>query len=201
SQIDQDCAPELSDGPGPDLVINANLIQANMAESGSGGGIRLQQVNGTEVSFFPSQPTMWNSVFITNNMIVNNVVGWDGGGISLEDAPNVSIVNNTIASNDSLASSGVLTQSIGTPNASAPAGSCVNGGGTTSCNQSARVTSTPNSTLLATADAGLTLICPPWYAGTACQNFSNPAFFNNLVYQNRSFDIGVCGFGTGTLNQ
>ena len=31
---------------------------------------------------------------------------------------------NTIASNDTLASSGVLTQSIGTPEASAPAGAC-----------------------------------------------------------------------------
>jgi len=363
--IDADCPPGLSDGIGHSLTINANLIQGNMAESGAGGGIRLQQVNGTDVSTFPgnnpitaadeghtvrintpasailpsvgdsvtiaglsvagyngtftvirvgvrrffylvptlglapvnpppnpvgtytdtttvgatAQPissafetgpgvititssltptigdsvtitgvtpagynitctvtdvpaagtftcndpnnqlaagtggtvldhapnqavaVLWNSVNITNNIIANNVAGWDGAGISLQDALNVKIVNNTIAHNDSLASSGVLTQSIGTPNASAPAGSCVNSGGTTSCNQSAGVTSTRNSTLLTTADAGLTLICPPWYAGTACQNFSNPAFFNNLVYQNRSFDIGVGGFGTGTLNQ
>ncbi len=54
TQLDADCPPGLSDGTGPDLVINANLIQANTAESGSGGGIRLQQVNGTDVSTFPN---------------------------------------------------------------------------------------------------------------------------------------------------
>src|SRR2546429_6782745 len=47
---DADCPPGLSDGTGPGLVINANLIQGNSADSGSGGGIRLQQVNGTEVA-------------------------------------------------------------------------------------------------------------------------------------------------------
>src|SRR5256884_1032100 len=49
---DADCPPGLSDGTGPGLVINANLIQGNSADSGSGGGIRLQQVNGTEVATF-----------------------------------------------------------------------------------------------------------------------------------------------------
>ena len=129
---DADCPPGLSDGTGPNLVINANLIQANSADSGAGGGIRLNQVNGTDVSTFPNgcvtvgaatlNPcskggvpayTYWNSVSITNNIINNNIAGWDGAGISLQDSLNVSIVNNTIAHNDSLASSGVLTQSIG----------------------------------------------------------------------------------------
>jgi hypothetical protein len=295
TQIDADCPPGLSDGIGHNLIINANLIQANMAESGSGGGIRLQQVNGTDVSTFPGvyaitaadqghtvtittagtlpavgdsvtiagvtvagyngiftvnhvgigfftylapttglaigasgtytdttaagtaqtiasavevapttvtilstlSPTagdqvvisgltpagydgtytvtsvpagsgsftytdattgltagtvtgatvidsnqssmqLWNSVFITNNMIANNLAGWDGAGISLQDALNVAIINNTIVSNDTLASSGVLTQSLGTPDASAPPGSCLQAGGnTTSCPQSA----------------------------------------------------------------
>ncbi len=43
-----------SDGTGPGLVINANLIMGNAAESGSGGGIRFQDVNGTEVVSFPT---------------------------------------------------------------------------------------------------------------------------------------------------
>ena len=60
---DADCPPGLSDGTGPGLVINANLIQANAADSGAGGGIRLQQVNGTDVSTFPKTPLLWNSVF------------------------------------------------------------------------------------------------------------------------------------------
>jgi hypothetical protein len=45
-------------------------------------------------------------------MIVNNVAGWDGAGISLEDALAVRIINNTIASNDTTASSGVLVNTL-----------------------------------------------------------------------------------------
>jgi hypothetical protein len=226
TQIDADCPPGLSDGTGPGLVINANLIQGNTAESGSGGGIRMQQVNGTDISTFPNgcavpgagaltpgllgtcllgKPayTSWNSVALTNNIIVNNVAGWDGAGISLEDSLSVSIINNTVASNDSLASSGVLTQSIGTPESSAPAGNCVQTGptGTTtaSCAQSAGVTSTQNSPVMTTSLTGLTITCPPGQSN--CAGFSNPLFQNNLIWQNRSFQIGISAAGTGNLNQ
>jgi hypothetical protein len=199
SQIDADCPPGLSDGVGQGITINGNLIQGNMAESGSGGGIRLQQVNGTEVSAFPKHPERWNSVSITNNIIVNNVAGWDGAGISLQDSLNVQIINNTIASNDSLASSGVLTQSIGTPAASAPAGNCVQAGLTTSCPQSAGVTSTQNSPLLLTSLTGLTLKCPNGVDN--CKGFSNPLLLNNVIWQNRSFYIGVGNLGQGNQNQ
>src|SRR3979411_842133 len=44
---DADCPPGLPDGTGPNLTINANLLLGNAAESGSGGGLRLQSVNGT----------------------------------------------------------------------------------------------------------------------------------------------------------
>ena len=58
-QNDQDCVAPLgtvgpSDGAGPGLVINANLIMGNAAESGSGGGLRLQHVNGSDVISFPN---------------------------------------------------------------------------------------------------------------------------------------------------
>src|SRR5215469_10898779 len=209
---DTDCPPGLSDGIGHNLLINANLIQANAADSGSGGGIRLQQVNGTEVSTFPTQPKLWNNVLITNNIIVNNVAGWDGAGISLQDSLNVTIINNTIASNDSLASSGVLTQSIGTPMSSSPPGSgssssgaCALPGGTApgtteaSCPQSAGITSTLHSPVLSSSLTGLTLTCP---AGTTnCAAFSNPVLRNNVIYKNRSFIIGVGNLGQGNLNQ
>jgi len=36
-------------------------------------------------------------------MIVNNVAGWSGAGISLQDTANGSIILNTIANNDSTA--------------------------------------------------------------------------------------------------
>jgi len=224
--LDADCPPGLSDGTGPNLVINANLIQANAADSGAGGGIRLNQVNGTDLSTFPNgcvlsgagalvpctgrNPTpasnYWNSVSITNNIINNNVAGWDGAGISLQDSLNVSIVNNTIAHNDSLASSGVLTQSIGTPQASAPAGSCVQTGptgtNTASCPQVAGVSSTLNSALVSSSLTGIKLTCPTGQSSTtACQTYSNPMLANNIIWQNRSFQIGISGAGTGNQNQ
>ncbi len=224
--IDQDCPPGLSDGTGPNLVINANLIQANSADSGAGGGIRLNQVNGTDVSTFPTgcvrfgagalitcpgsggtpASTYWNSVSITNNIINNNIAGWDGAGISLQDSLNVSIVNNTIAHNDSLASSGVLTQSIGTPQASAPAGNCVQtgptGASTASCPQVAGVASTQNSSLISSSITGLTITCPTGQSSTTgCRTESNPILGNNIIWQNRSFQIGISGAGSGTLNQ
>ncbi len=199
---DADCPPGLSDGTGHGLVINANLIQGNSADSGSGGGIRLQQVNGTEVSTFNTKPSLWNSVSITNNLITNNVAGWDGGGISLQDSLNVSIINNTISNNDSLATSGVLTQSIGTPLSSAPAGNCVQSGPTgpttASCPQSAGVTSMQNSSLLTTTFA-VPITCPTGQPN--CTGFSNPLLKNNLIWQNRSFYIGITGPGAGTINQ
>jgi hypothetical protein len=195
---DADCPPGLSDGTGPGLVINANLIQGNSADSGSGGGIRLQSVNGTDVSTFASQPQYWHDVTITNNMIVNNMAGWDGAGISLQDALNVNIVNNTIMHNDTLASSGVLTYSIGTPMASAPAGECHNAAGTASCPQSAGVTSMPNSSLLTTSFV-VPITCPAGHPN--CKGFSNPILFGDIISQNRSFYIGVGTPGAGTLNQ
>ena len=200
---DVDCPPGLSDGTGPGLVINANLIQGNSADSGSGGGIRLQQVNGTEVATFAKLPKYWHDVTITNNIIINNMAGWDGAGISLQDALNVNIVNNTIAHNDSLASSGVLATSIGAPLASAPAGNCVQTGPsgplTASCPQSAGVTSTQNSALLTTTFTGLTLTCPAGHPN--CQGFSNPLLFGDIFWQNRSFFIGIGNLGNGALNQ
>jgi hypothetical protein len=199
---DADCPPGLSDGTGPGLVINANLIQGNSADSGSGGGIRLQSVNGTDVSTFPHQPTLWHDVTITNNIINNNMAGWDGAGISLQDALNVHIINNTIVHNDTLASSGVLTQSIGTPQASAQAGNCTKAGptgaNTASCPQSAGVTSTLNSSLLTTTFVG-SITCPT--GSSNCTHFSNPILANNIVWQNRSFYIGITGPGTGQVNQ
>ncbi|MBV8144194.1 MAG: hypothetical protein JO184_04235 [Gammaproteobacteria bacterium] len=228
TQIDLDCPPGLSDGTGPNLVINANLIQANSADSGAGGGIRLNQVNGTDVTAFPSgcvvlgapalvtcpesggipASTYWNSVSITNNIINNNLAGWDGAGISLQDSLNVSIVNNTIAHNDSLASSGVLTQSIGTPQASAPAGNCTlpgpSGADTASCPQPAGVSSTLNSALLLSAfpaPPAAPITCPVGQSATGCRSFSNPILGNNIVWQNRAFQIGITGPGGGNLNQ
>src|SRR5207253_933904 len=132
SVTDVDCAPGLGDGTGPGLVINANLIMGNGADSGSGGGIRFQSVNGAEVSRIPTNPSQWYSVNVTNNIIANNVAGWDGAGVSLQDALVVNLVNNTIMSNDTTASSGVLFNILWPPLASIMEHTCTINCGTLS---------------------------------------------------------------------
>jgi hypothetical protein len=217
---DQDClnptpvAP--SDGVGPGLVINANLIQGNAAESGSGGGLRLQNLNGTDVLTFPTLPNNWYRVQVTNNIIANNVAGWDGGGISLQDALVVNIINNTIMSNDTTASSGVLFNTLGAPLASSqgpcpggrnPDGSCSpTNGVTTSTPQPAGLVTIQNSANLM-GSLPATITCPAGhYTGATannaeCRTVSYPELYNNVMFQNRVFDIKVGALGVGTLNQ
>jgi hypothetical protein len=210
SVTDADCAPGLSDGSGPGLLINANLIMGNGAESGSGGGIRLQSVNGTEVGFFPLRPLPvttgptvlrspgWNSVTLTNNIITDNVAGWDGAGISLQDALITNVINNTLVSNDSTASAGVLFNTLGAPLASAPGATNQQTNSTHSAPQAAGLVTMRNSSLL-TASLPFFLTCPSGHSN--CRNFSNPLLFNNVFWENRTFFIGVGPLGTGSQNQ
>jgi len=222
---DQDCVPNPatigpSDGTGPGLIINANLIMGNQAESGSGGGIALQQVNGSDVVAFPNSRCggnsnndfnlsncAWNSVSVTNNIIVNNVAGWDGGGVSLLDSLAVNFVNNTVMHNDSTASSGVLFNTIGAPLASTQGSNCIQQGSTTaSCPQVAGLVSMQNSAVLAQNLAALPantpVVCPVGHGASGlCANYSIPLLYNDLFWQNRSYYIGVAGLGAGTLNQ
>jgi hypothetical protein len=242
---DQDCvsAPGAitpSDGAGPGLVINANLIMGNGADSGSGGGLRLQNINGSEVVAFPNgsgtinnavnypalggstvprangTKSAWYDVSVTNNIITNNVAGWDGAGISMVDALNVNIINNTIMKNDTTASSGVLFNTLGAPLASSqgpcptspitgmPANPCV----TTSTPQPAGLVSIQNSAVLtANLPSTVKVTCPAGhFAGNTalngtCRTFSYPLLANDLFYQNRAFNIQVGALGGGTLNQ
>jgi hypothetical protein len=195
-----------SDGIGPLLTIDANLIMGNSADSGSGGGIAFQNVNGSDVVSFPTTPARWNHVVLTNNIITNNVAGWDGAGVSLLDALNADVINDTIASNDTTASSGVLFNTLGAPLASAGGPTCTTNCGTTSAPQPAGLVSIQNSAILA-ANLPATISCPAGhYAGTAasngtCRGFSYPLLDNNVLWQNRTFYIGVGALGAGTLNQ
>jgi hypothetical protein len=212
---DQDCVAALgtvgpSDGTGPGLLVNANLIMGNAAESGSGGGIKLQSVNGSDVLSFPTgsllclvlDACVWNSVKIQNNIIVNNVAGWDGAGIALQDALAVNIVNNTIMSNDTTASSGVLFNTLGAPLASSQGPTCTAGCGTASAPQPAGIVVLPNSAVLQANLPASGLSCPLGHGtGSQCRTFSVPILANNILWQNRAFDIGVGSLGTGTLNQ
>ncbi|HEY6095068.1 MAG TPA: Ig-like domain-containing protein [Gallionellaceae bacterium] len=211
---DQDCPPGLSEGTGRGLVINANLIMGNTAESGSGGGIRLQGVNGQDVAInTPTQPALWNDVTITNNIFANNVAGWDGGGVSMEDALAVKFNNNTVVANDTTASAGVLFNTLGAPLSSSPTTPCDTATGigcvTTSTNQSAGLVTMRNTTMLTSA-LPATVICPAGYGygstlaqrtNGLCRQISLPMLTKDLFWQNRPFHLTVAGLGSGLLNQ
>jgi len=85
------------------VLIDSNLIQGNNSGAGDGGGLCLANINGQDAA---ESRKNWYRVQLFNNMIVNNVAGFAGGGISMQDAARVDIVNNTITSNDSTATAG-----------------------------------------------------------------------------------------------
>ena len=204
--LDQDCAPTAavggaasvgpSDGVGPGLVVNANLIMGNAAESGTGAGIAFNAVNGSDMVAFPTDPGQWNTVTVTNNIIVDNVGGWDGAGISLADSPNVNIINNTVAYNNSTASSGILFNTLGAPLASQGGSSC-SSTATTTCPQPAGLVAIQHSAVLAAnLPSTLTVVCPAGHfqttaANGSCKSVSYPKLENNIFWRNGTFYIGV----------
>ncbi len=159
-------AGTLSPGSGSVQVIS-NLILGNQAGADDGSGILLRYVNGQDV-FNP--PALHYGVDIYNNILANNVTGL-AGALTLQDAIKVNIVNNTIAHNDSLATSAAAFS--GGPSVSNP--------------QPAGVVGRSHTPAFATA------------LGTG-PAFSNPVLINNIIWQNRSFywDVAVNG-GQGGL--
>jgi len=200
-QTDQDCVATAgsvgpSDGIGPNLTINANLIMGNAAEAGTGGGVSFQNVNGSDIVSFPNTPSRWNHVTFTNNIVADNIAGWDGAGVSLLDALNIDIVNNTIVSNSTTASAGILFTTIGGPLASQQGTNCMTSA-TTSCPQVGGLVSIQNSAVLASNLPG-TITCPAnhFAPGTSakngsCKSVSYPLLANNAFWQNSAYYIGV----------
>jgi len=125
-------------------------------------------------------------------------------------------VNNTIAANDSTASSGVLFQTLYSPLASSTSPTtrvtCGANGGQ-SCPQVSGVVSQENSPVLVAninQTAG-TKSCASGHGGSRADCFGStsgaipghsiPLMFNDAIWQNRSFYIGVGGFGPATTGQ
>lgn len=156
-----------------DVLIDSNVIRGNFAEAGLGGGIRLAQVNGADVTAFPLQSGQWHRVTVGNNLIFANVSGWAGGGISLADALNSAIVDNTIASNDNTAIAGVVlaggvplpATTPGTPGAGRPGPAGI-------------VTEPTSAALLAQLATN---------AQRTANAVSQPILLNDILWQNRSF--------------
>jgi parallel beta-helix repeat protein len=105
-------------------------------------------VNGTNLGY---------TLEILNNVIVNNVAALAGGGIALQQAVNTTIINNTVAHNDSTATA---------------AEAFVAGNLTESVPQPAGIVTSAHSEAFTTLSG---------------QPFSNPVLRNNIVVSNRSF--------------
>jgi len=206
----------VGDGIGRNLVVNANLIMGNAAEAGSGGGIRFQGVNGSEVAAFPNNPERWYSVSVTNNIITDNVAGWDGGGVSLQDSLVVNLINNTIVSNDSTASSGTLFGAFFATQASAPTPCprdamganipCVplsrpQPAGLSSAGHTAEFLTSLPASILCPVDHGVGGSAPGGRTNGACRNVSFPILYNDVFWRNRAFNIVVTQPTAGSGSQ
>ena len=157
----------VSPGAG-NVTVDSNVIRGNLAGAGDGGGISLAAVNGDDVGRSLQDRSFWYGVDINNNMITNNVAGLAGGGIAISDALKVSIQNDTVANNDSIAT---------TANAFVP--------GTVNMTlaQPAGIVAREHSGALVTlmtnvTDAGLPI---NW------ESFSDPVLSDSIVLHNRSF--------------
>ncbi len=162
----------LTDGTG-NVVVNANRINGNLAGAGDGGGIAIVSASGVDVADNLATNTAWYDIGIYNNMITNNVAG-NAGAISIQDAVETHIQNNTITHNDSTATA-ALAFTPGFPNQSnaQPAGVV------------SRVHTASLAALLQlVADADI-----PTNGGDleGYRTFSDANINNDIVFGNRSF--------------
>ena len=149
------------------VTIDANLIRGNLAGAGDGGGIAIESVNGADIAANLGNLAAWDDVLVYNNMITNNVAGLAGGGISVANSVSVSIDQNTVANNDSVAVTAAAFSGNRVYTLPQPAGIIT------------RAHSLDLAALMAdVTDPGLPI---DWLT------FSDPALVANIVYQNRSF--------------
>lgn len=176
-------ADGLSPGSGTVNIVQ-NLILGNNAGAGAGGGVRLARVNGLDVSRAPDNPGTWNTITLANNMIVDNIAGYAGGGVSLVDALLVTVSNNTIANNDSTATNQQSFPSA-SANVSIPQPAGLVSHATTSVLQASIGVGPGNSPRARLLDA------------LRAKRYSDPKLFNNIVWHNRSFCWAITGPGPG----
>jgi hypothetical protein len=120
--------------------------------------------------------------------------------VALFDAVAVSFINNTVVSNDSTATAGVLFDSLGAPNANhAPPGcdptanpNCTGNSVTTSNLQPAGLATELHSSNLLPAFTNANVNCGDFDTVPkthACTHFSVPVLANNIFLKNRAFHI------------
>jgi parallel beta-helix repeat protein len=152
----------LSAGAGSVSVYD-NLIQSNLAGSGNGGGLAAMTVNGQDVENAVSVPADYYLLDIYNNIIVNNVAAFRGGGIYLQDVARGQVLNNTVVNNDSTATAADAFIGAIIPTQTVP--------------QGAGIVANAHSSDLAVALTN---------QGTP-QTFANPTLENNIIWNNRSY--------------
>jgi len=148
-------------------LVEDNLVTGNMSRFNGGGIAHNGYSAGNNV--IRHNRILFNEVFFGALL---NLAG-DGGGISLQDVLRASIINNTIANNDSTAT-GALAFSAGAAN---------------STPQPAGVVSAPHSAAL------MALVARPGEA-----TYANPVLLNNIVWHNRSwYNDAAANNGAGGL--
>ncbi|HEY3439085.1 MAG TPA: hypothetical protein VGK35_15465 [Actinotalea sp.] len=158
---------QLSEGSGP-VTIDANIIQTNLAND-DGGGVRLLQTSGSHISRFTPE-----TITLSNDTIANNVSAHEGGGIALDDAAFVNVVDTTVVKNLTTATA---VTSDGLP---APAGLST---GANSDPLQARLRST---------------ILFPFSATLAATEFSKPTVLDSVFSDNRAGTfVGGYVYGIG----
>ena len=198
---DQDCTSGAghglpSDGIGPDLVINANLIMGNAAESGSGGGVRLQDVNGSDVLAFPTTPAQWYLALDHQQHHVDNVAGWDGAGSPCSTPLNTTSSTTRLCPTTRRRRLESCSPPLELPWPAHHREAIDIVGTETSCPQISGLVSVQNSAILAA-----NLLRPSSAPRTTTGHKSKPweragrspihCSVNNILWQNRSFYIGV----------
>src|SRR4029077_6559139 len=107
--------------------------------------------------------------------------------------------NNTVVSNDSTASAGVLFDTVNAPNATTPpvgcdpqtGGGCTNTAVTTSPPEPAGLVTHVHSLLLSPAFTSPSVACPTGHPN--CTKVSIPVLANDIFFQNRAFYLSSAG--------
>ena len=148
------------------MTVSANLIQGNLAGAGDGGGIRAEFVNGLDVLRSPNNASPWYQLTLVNNMVVNNVAGLAGGGISLQDAVRANISQQHHRQQRQHG----------------------DGGGGIRSRQPEPVHCAAGRHRVARPQHAAVQHDRQWFGrGAYKREFSNPTLLNNIVWHNRSF--------------
>ncbi len=184
-------APALLTPGAGSVVVRANLIQGNKGGD-DGGGIRTLQFNGLDVANNKTDPTKWYKLDVLDNLVVDNSSADTGGGMAFDDTVKLTVIGNTVAFNDSTATSSDSFGGVCVENT--PAGQVCPpneqaGGLTTSIPSVGGISSIAHGTALNNAvhANGGYCVNPAHSAERICSTWSNPQLVDDILWNNRSF--------------